>query len=418
MPADRSASPSSPEVTFPEIRSSIRIERDDPEGDRMILNMGPQHPSTHGVLRLVLELDGEIIRQCDPVIGYLHRGKEKEGEFQTLHQFTPYTDRLDYLAPLANNVAYILAVEKLLGIEAPLRAQVIRVICAELSRISAHLLGLGCYGMDLGAMTVFLWTFRERETVYSLIEKIAGARFTTSYTRIGGVSKEPAPGFWEDLAAFVRTFPSRVDEYEKLLTRNRIWLLRTQGIGVIPREMALRYGLTGPNLRGSGVPYDLRKDRPYLTYDRYDFDVPIGSTGDCFDRYLCRIEELRQSTRILDQAMRDLPDGPIVAADAKRVFPAKGKVLTRMEELIEQFIVATEDIDAPKGQVYFGHENPKGEFGIYLRSEGGPRAARLRLRGPSFLTLGVLPELLPGHLVADVMAVLSSLDFVMGECDR
>ncbi len=394
---------------------------EDRHAEHMLLNMGPQHPSTHGVLRIILELDGEEVIRAEPVIGYLHRAKEKIGETLTYHQFIPYTDRLDYLAPLANNVAYAVACEKLMGVQAPPRAEAIRVICCELARISAHLLGLGAYAMDLGAMTIFLWTFREREAIYSLIERICGARFTTSHTRIGGVARDLPDDFLPKLDAFVKEFPGRVDEYEGLLTRNKIWVGRTQGVGVITREQALAFGLTGPNLRGSGVDYDLRKAHPYCGYEQYEFDVPIGSVGDCYDRYLCRVAEMRESARILRQVLDSLPGGPVLNRDdrvLKTVFPEKTKVLTNMESLIHQFMVTTESINAPPGECWFSAENPKGELGFFLRSEGGLSPTRLRIRGPSFANLQVLVEILPGHMVADVMAVLGSIDFVMGECDR
>lgn len=395
---------------------------EDRHEDTIALNMGPQHPSTHGVLRLILELDGEEVCKCEPIIGYLHRGKEKVGEHHTLHQNIPYTDRMDYLAPLANNVAYAIACEKLVGIEAPPRAQAIRVICAELGRISSHLLGLGAYAMDLGAMTVFLWTFREREAIYSMMERISGARFTTSYTRIGGCARDFPEDLFPKLEKFVREFPHRVDEYEGLLTRNKIWVKRTQGVGVITVEQALQYGLTGPNLRACGVEYDLRKLHPYSGYDLYDFEVPVGTTGDCYDRYMVRVEEMRQSTRIIEQVLDSMPSGPYLnrAGDdeLKSVQPEKKKVLTNMESLIHQFMVFTDSVDLPHGEVYFGHENPKGELGFFLRSEGGSKAQRMRIRGPSFASLQVLQEVVPGHMIADIMAILGSIDFVMGECDR
>jgi NADH-quinone oxidoreductase subunit D len=394
---------------------------EDRDAEHMLINMGPQHPSTHGVLRLILELDGEEVRRCEPVIGYLHRGKEKIGETLSYHQFLPYTDRLDYLAPLANNVAYTVACEKLVGVEATPRAQAIRVICCELARISAHLLGLGAYAMDLGAMTIFLWTFREREQIYSLIERICGARFTTSYTRVGGVERDLPQDFLPKLEAFVQEFPGRVDEYEALLTRNKIWVKRTQGIGVISPEVALAYGLTGPNLRGSGIDYDVRKDHPYCGYEQYEFEVPVGSTGDCYDRYLVRIEEMRQSAHILRQVLDTLPGGPFINRDdrvLKSVLPEKTKTLTNMEALIHQFMVATESICAPNGEAWFSAENPKGELGFFLRSNGGPSATRCRIRAPSFAALQCLVEVVPGHMIADIMAILGSIDFVMGECDR
>jgi len=396
-------------------------------GDRMVVNMGPSHPSTHGVLRIVLELDGEVITRATPDIGYLHRGDEKIAENMTWTQFIPYTDRLDYLAPLANNVAYALAVEKLLGIHdrLPPRCQYIRVICAELARISAHLLGLGSFAMDVGAVTVFLHTFTEREKIYNLCEALTGARFTTSYTRIGGVSRDTPPGWCDAVGRFVEELLRTVDEVETLLTRNRIWVDRTQGLGVIPPELAVAYGLTGPNLRGSGVAHDLRKAHPYLCYAELEFDVPVGSAGDCYDRYLVRMEEMRQSARIIRQCLARMPGGPdnatgepVCVDDGKIVLPPKRKVLTSMEELIHQFMLVTEGINCPPGEVYFGHENPKGELGFYIHSRGGGAPWRLKIRSPSFCNLSILPRLLPGHLVGDVPAILGSLDFVMGECDR
>jgi NADH-quinone oxidoreductase subunit D len=396
----------------------IVLDRPEQPSEHQILNMGPQHPSTHGVLRIVLELDGEVIVKATPVVGYLHRAMEKIAESMTFHQFIPYTDRLDYLAPLANNVALTCAQEKLLGVEVPPRAQAIRVLCCELSRISAHLLGLGAFAMDVGAMTVFLWCFRERETIYNLIERLTGARFTTSYTRVGGVANDLPDGWLDQLRAFVDDFPARVDEYEKMLTRNRIWVERTKDVGVVSKEEAIAWGLTGPNLRGSGVEWDLRVRRPYLGYERYDFDVPVGSVGDCYDRYLCRVEEMRQSRNILVQAMEKLPRGPVVVQDPKISLPPKTSVLRGMEELIHQFILITEGQDAPPGEVYFAAENPKGELGFYFRSKGGGYPDRMFIRSPSFVNLQILPLLLRGRYVSDTVAILGSIDFVMGECDR
>ncbi len=386
----------------------------------MQLNMGPQHPSTHGVLRLILELDGEEVLSCDPVVGYLHRSKEKIAENLTWHQFIPYTDRLDYLAPLANNVSYACAVEKLCGLEIPERARVIRVMCNELARISAHLLGLGAFAMDIGAMTVFLWTFTQREVLYNVIEAVCGARFTTSYTRIGGLADDVGPEFLGRLRDFVDTFPDTIDDVDRMLTRNRIWLDRTVDVGVITREQALSAGLTGPCLRGSGVSYDVRRAFPYLDYDAYEFDVPVGTTGDCYDRYLCRIEEMRQSVTILRQALDRLPDGPVNAGAPKTVLPEKDGVMTGMEELIHMFMVATgEALDVPDGEVYFGAENPKGELGFLIKSTRGATSPdRLHIRGPSFANLAILAEISPGHMVSDMIAILGSIDFVMGECDR
>jgi NADH-quinone oxidoreductase subunit D len=406
--------------------AATRVERGGPEqlqdiqGEKIVLNMGPSHPSTHGVLRIILELDGEIITKATPEVGYLHRGDEKIAENMTYTQFIPYTDRLDYLAPLANNVAYALAVEKLLGIghQLPPRCQFIRVICCELARISSHLMGLGAFAMDVGAMTVFLHTFTEREKIYNLYESLTGARFTTSYTRIGGLSRDLPPGWVEQCRKFLHEFVVNIDETETLLSRNRIFVDRTQGVGVIPKELGIDYGLSGPNLRGSGVDHDLRKAHPYLVYEQLEFEVPVGSAGDCYDRYLVRIEEMRQSVRILHQCLDKLPGGPVNVPDAKIVLPPKDRVLTKMEELIHHFINVTQGVNAPPGEIYFSAENPKGELGFYICSKGGGTPHRLKIRAPSFVNLSVLPRLLPGHMVSDVVSILGSFDFVMGECDR
>ena len=387
-------------------------------GEKLVLNMGPSHPATHGVLRLILELDGEIITKADPDVGFLHRGDEKIAENMHYNQFVPYTDRLDYLAPLANNVAYALAVEKLMGWEVPARGRAIRVICCELARISAHMLGVGVFAMDVGAMTVFLYTFTEREKIYNLCEQLTGARFTTSYTRVGGQIRDLPNGFVDSVRHFLNELEPVIDEIDKLLSRNRIFIERTQDIGVISKEDAIAYGLTGPNLRGSGVEHDIRKAHPYLDYDKYEFDVPVGEKGDCYDRYLVRMEEMRQSVRILRQVFSNLPEGPINVADAKGLLPKKEKVLMKMEELIHHFIIATQGIDAPAGEVYFSAENPKGELGFYINSTGGGVPHRLKIRSPSFLNLSIISKLIPGHMLSDIPAVLGSLDFVMGECDR
>jgi len=396
----------------------IVLDRPEQPQEHQVLNMGPQHPSTHGVLRLVLELDGEIVVNCEPVVGYLHRGMEKLAESMTFHMFTPYTDRLDYLAPLANNVALTTAQEHLIGIEIPPRAQAIRVLCTEMSRISAHLLGLGAFAMDVGAMTVFLWCFRERETIYNLIEHISGARFTTSYTRVGGVANDLPDGFLDELKAFIDQFPEQIESFEKMLSRNRIWIDRTKDIGVVTKDEAIAWGLTGPNLRGAGVEWDLRVHRPYLGYETYDFDIPIGAVGDCYDRYLCRIEELKESTKILQQVIAKMPGGPVNTQDSKISLPEKSKVLQGMDELIHQFILITEGQDAPPGESYFGAENPKGELGFYFRSKGGGYPDRMFIRSPSFINLQVLPLMVKGRYISDVVAILGSIDFVMGECDR
>jgi NADH-quinone oxidoreductase subunit D len=397
---------------------SVEETTTDIVGEKLVLNMGPSHPATHGVLRLILELDGEIITRADPDVGFLHRGDEKIAENMHYNQFVPYTDRLDYLAPLANNVAYALAVEKLMGWELPERGKAIRVLCCELARISAHMLGVGVFAMDVGAMTVFLYTFTEREKIYNLCEQLTGARFTTSYTRVGGQTRDLPAGFEAAVTTFLNELEPVIDEIDKLLSRNAIFIQRTQDIGVISRDEAIAYGITGPNLRGSGVEFDVRKAHPYLDYEKYEFDIPVGTKGDCYDRYLVRMEEMRQSVRILRQVLKNLPGGAINVAEAKGLLPKKEKVLMKMEELIHHFIIATQGIDAPAGEVYFSAENPKGELGFYINSTGGGVPHRLKIRSPSFLNLCILSKLLPGHMISDVPAVLGSLDFVMGECDR
>lgn len=397
----------------------IHTSPETPCGEKIFLNMGPSHPATHGVLRLMLELDGDIVTHCEPVIGYLHRGDEKIAENMTYTQFIPYTDRLDYLSPLHNNVTYALAVEKLANIEVPERCQTIRVICCELARISSHLLGLGAYGMDAGALTIFLYTFTQREKLYTLFEQLTGARFTTSYTRIGGLAKDIPSGWLEGVQTFLTQFIPALEEIDGLLTRNKIWLDRTEGIGVISKEDAIAYGLTGPNLRASGVDLDLRRDKPYLNYNQYAFDIPIGTNGDSYDRYLVRMEEMRQSVRIVQQAIAKMPEGPWYAEDAKKIFaPPKAKILTSMEELIQNFMIVTHGPKIPEGEVYFEAENPKGALGFFIVSKGGGVPYRMKIKGPSFSTLSILPKIVPGHMMTDITVILGSLDFVMGECDR
>jgi NADH-quinone oxidoreductase subunit D len=393
-------------------------ETSDMHGERMTLNMGPSHPATHGVLRLILELDGETIISAEPDVGFLHRGDEKIAENMHYNQFVPYTDRLDYLAPLANNVAYACAVEKLMGWELPPRGQALRVLCCELARISAHMLGVGVCAMDVGAMTVFLYTFTEREKIYNLCEQLTGARFTTSYTRVGGQMRDMPPGFEQSVRTFLDECATTIEEVAKLLDRNKIFIDRMADVGVISQEDAISWGLTGPNLRASGCPRDLRKDNPYLGYEKYEFDVPIAEEGDCYSRYQVRMEEMRQSIKICRQVLDTMPAGPVNLADSKSMLPNKEKVLMSMEELIHHFIVATQGISAPEGEVYFGHENPKGELGFYIHSKGGGVPHRLKIRSPSFCNLALVSKLLPGHMVSDIPAILGSLDFVMGECDR
>ena len=398
--------------------SAHAIERHPDHPDVVTINMGPSHPATHGVLRLVLRLDGERVVDCVPHLGYLHRGMEKIAENRTYLQFIPYTDRMDYLSPLAANVGFALAVEQLLGIEVPPRCQAIRVLCCELARIGSHLLWLGTHALDLGAATVFFHTFKDREWHYDLVEDLTGARLTTSFSRIGGVMYDVEPKWVDRLREYAEGMPKRVDEYESLLTNNMIWLQRTQGVGGMSVAQAVAYGVTGPALRAAGLEHDLRKVRPYSGYERYEFEVPIGTQGDIYDRYLVRLEEMRQSCRILLQAIRMLPDGPVNVDDPKIFLPPKSRVLTSMEELIHQFMIVTEGFECPAGEVYHSTEVPKGELGFYLVSTGGRSPYRLRIRSPSFNNLAILPRLVRGGLVADVVANIASLDPVMGEVDR
>ncbi|PTY06268.1 NADH-quinone oxidoreductase subunit D [Opitutaceae bacterium EW11] len=407
------------EHVFPEAGAKAAAAAQEFEGEKMSLSMGPSHPSTHGVLRLQMEIDGEVLTKAEPILGYLHRGDEKIAENMTYNQFVPYTDRLDYLAPLANNVAYAIAVEKLANLEIPPRCQAIRVICCELARISSHLMGLGAYGIDVGAWTVFLYSFTEREKLYRLFEELTGARFTTSYTRIGGVSRDVPEGWTDRVNAFCDQFLPILEEILRLLTRNKIFTDRTVDIGVISKDDAVAYGLTGPNLRGSGVALDLRKDKPYSGYEQYEFDVPVGTKGDCYDRYLVRGEEMRQSVRIIKQAVAKFPGGDWYAKDAKKIFaPPKDKVLSSMEELIHNFMIVTEGPLIPPGEVYFEAENPKGILGFYIVSKGGGVPWRLKIRSPSFCNLSILPKVCVGAMISDVVSILGSFDFVMGECDR
>jgi len=386
--------------------------------ESLVLNMGPQHPATHGVLRLVLELDGEKVVQCVPEIGYLHRGFEKIAESKRYHQFIPYTDRLDYLAPLSNNVSYVMAVEKLLDIEIPKRGQYVRVIACEVARISAHLLSLGTFALDVGAATVFFHTFDEREKLYMLIEKLCGHRFTTSYTRVGGVARDITTEFIKELEAWMLQFPQTIEEMEALLSNNRIWIDRTRDVGVLSPEAALNYGVTGPNLRASGIKWDLRKDMPYLSYEDFDFEVPVGSQGDAYDRYIVRIKEMKESLKILRQAIDALPTGPVNADAPDVVIPTKKEVYTEMEALIWHFKVIAEGFKAPDKQIYSAIENPKGEFGFFLKGDGSNQAARCRIHSPALRSVQALPEMVKGKMIADVVTTVASLDPVLGEIDR
>ncbi len=398
---------------------SAEIAAGELQGEAMTINMGPSHPSTHGVLRLKIELDGDVVKTCDPVIGHLHRGDEKIAENMTYNQFIPYTDRLDYIGPIHNNVTFSVAAAKLAGLEMPARVDAIRVLCCELARLQSHLLGIGVYGMDTGALTIFMYTFTEREKIYTLMEELTGARFTTSYTRIGGLSRDMPEGWMGRVNNFCNGLLPVLDEIDKLLSRNKIFIQRTEGVGPITQEDAVAYGITGPNARACGLTMDLRKDKPYCGYENYDFDIPVGTTGDSYDRYLVRMEEMRQSVRIIRQVIDQMPDGPHYAEDARKIFaPPKDKILTKMEELIQNFMLVTEGPQLPPGEVYFEAENPKGALGFFIVSKGGGVPYRLKIRAPSFCNLSILPRIVPGHMLTDVTVILGSLDFVLGECDR
>jgi len=384
----------------------------------MEINMGPQHPSTHGVLRVKLEIDGEIVRGADSDIGYLHTGFEKTFEEKTYTQGITLTDRMDYLAPPINNVGYCMAIEKLLGLEVPPRAQAIRVMMSELARIGSHLIWLGTHALDLGATTVFLYAWREREMILDLNEELSGVRMMTSFTRVGGVAYDLPAGWIDHLKRFLKVFPKRVDDYEALLTRNPIWKERTIGLGKISAADAVAWGLTGPSLRGSGVNFDIRKQFPYAGYEQYDFRVPLGTQGDAYDRYLIRVQEMRESHRILEQALRSLPLGPIIADNRKVALPPRTELSQSMESLIHHFRLVTEGFKPPPGEVYQMVESPRGELGYYLVSDGSNKPYRLKVRAPSFCNLQALPKLVEGHLIADVVAIIGSIDIVLGDVDR
>jgi len=390
--------------------------------ETMTLNMGPQHPSTHGVLRVVLELDGETVLRAKPIIGYLHTGMEKQAEYKTYTQSIPQTDRMDYLSPMSNNLALCLAAERLLGIEAPPRAQAIRVLMTELTRISAHCVWLGTHALDIGAMTVFFLSWREREKVLSLYDHIAGARLTASFVRVGGLARDLPEGFLDRCQKFVDELPGHVDEYEKLLTKNPIWLGRTQGVALLTREDAIALGATGPTLRAAGVNWDLRKAQPYCGYETYEFDVPLGTKGDAYDRYTVRLQEIRQANRIARQAIQRLREmgekGEYRLRDYKYVLPPKEEVKHSMEALIHHFKIVAHGFFPPVGESYAAVEAPKGELGFYFVSDGSPRPWRMKVRSPSFVNLQNLPTMIQGRLVADVITAIGSLDIVLGEIDR
>jgi NADH-quinone oxidoreductase subunit C/D len=385
-----------------------------------LLNMGPQHPATHGVLRVVLELEGEKIIKATPYLGYLHRGSEKLAEEKTYNQIIPLTDRLDYVCAMANNYAYVRAVEKLLGLTLPERAEYVRTIVAEMQRIIGHLFWLGTQALDIGAMTVFFWTFRERELLLDLFEALCGARLTVSYFRVGGVDVQGdlTPEVIRKLRDFLEQFPARIEEYEGLLATNRIWLARTKNIAVISAEDAVSFGLTGPPLRGSGVNYDIRKAEPYGVYDRVEWEVPVGRHGDTYDRYWVRMQELRQSARIISQCLDQLPAGPILAELPGITYPSRDKVMTDMESLIHHFKVACYGFETPPGEVYCATETPKGELGFYIVSDGSNKPYRLRIRAPSFVNMGAFDHMARGYMIADIVTIFGTYDIVMGECDR
>lgn len=389
-------------------------------GEKMMLNFGPQHPATHGTLRIVLELDGETVVKAIPHLGYLHTGFEKLGEHLDYNQYIVVTDRMNYLSPLSNNFGYVLAVEKLLGLEIPKRGQYVRVLMAELSRLADHLIWLGMGALDLGAFTAFLYGFKEREKLYNIFEKTTGARLTTSYTRVGGVLRDLYDGFEDEVNSFLSAFPKTLKEVHTLLTRNRIWMDRTKEVGVISGEDAISYGLTGPCLRASGVEHDLRKAEPYSSYEDFDFDVPVGDNGDVYDRYLVRMEEMVQSCHIVRQAMDNLPEGPVNVPDNKISLPEKRDAYGHIEGLIHHFkiIMDGHGVQPPRGEIYSATESPNGELGFYIVSDGSGTAYRIRIRPPSLLQFQVVPHMVEGGMVSDIVAVLGSLNIIAGELDR
>jgi NADH-quinone oxidoreductase subunit D len=384
----------------------------------MVLNMGPQHPSTHGVLRLVLEIDGEIVVRLRPEIGYLHTGIEKTCEAKFYQQVVPLTDRIDYLSPMANNLCYCLAVEKLLALEIPPKAQWIRVLLTELTRLNSHLVWLGTHAMDIGALTLLLYTFRDREDILRIFEDVAGQRMMTSYFRIGGLALEPPLDFFDRVRDFVLHFPEKIDEYSNLLTGNPIFVNRLKGVGYLSAADAIALGATGPNMRGSGVDFDLRRDMPYSSYEKFEFKVPISTAGDCWARYEIRLEEMRESVKIVRQALDGMPEGPVKADAPKIVLPDREKMKTQMEALIHHFKIVTEGFAVPAGEVYQAIESPRGQMGYYVVSDGTAKPWRVHMRNPSFATLQALETMCVGRTISDVVAVIGSIDIVLGEIDR
>jgi NADH-quinone oxidoreductase subunit D len=404
------------EITSDELRNLVSPRA--LEGDTVLLNMGPQHPSTHGVLRLLLELDGETVVNCNPDIGYLHTGIEKNMEAKTYEKAEVMTDRLDYLNTMGNTLVYCLAVEKLVGLDVPERAQAIRVIYTELQRIASHLVWLGTHALDLAAMSVFLYCFRERERILDIIEMAAGQRMMATYFRPGGLWRDVPVEFEPAVRDFLKTFPKRIDQYEDLLTNNPIFIDRTKDIGVMSGDEAIAMGVTGPSLRGSGVAYDLRKEEPYSGYEQYDFEVPTAEEGDVYARYIVRMHEMRESLKIVEQALDKLPEGPVRSDNRKFVPPPRAELGTSMEAVIHHFKLWTEGFPAPKASVYVPVESPRGELGVYLEGDGGPKPYRCYWRTPSFVNLQVLPMLSVGHYVADLVAIIGSIDIVLGDTDR
>ena len=391
---------------------------DRPLDTQMTISFGPQHPSTHGVLRLEMVLDGEMLVRCVPDIGYLHTGMEKLFEYKKWQQGIVITDRMDYLNPLGNNLAYCMAVEKLLGLEIPERAQVIRVLMCELQRLGSHMVWLGTHALDIGAMTIFFYCFREREKILNMLEAASGERMTPSYFRIGGLMMDLPAGFERRVDQFVKGFYQAHDEFMTLLAGNKIFQQRTQGVGYISAEDAIDWGLTGPSLRGSGVPLDLRKVNPYSGYDTYDFEIPVEQDCDVWARFMVRMREMTQSTQIIEQALARLKPGPIKADAPKVVLPDREAMKTHMDALIHHFLIITEGFDVPAGEVYLPIEGSKGELGVYIKSDGGPKPARVHVRGPSFVNLSALPHMAEGEMIADVVAIIGSIDIVLGEIDR
>lgn len=400
------------------LESDPDITIEDALEHEMVINMGPQHPATHGVLRLVLRLDGETVVKCIPELGYLHRGYEKMAENMNFYDFIPHTDRLDYTANLCNNVGYVLAVEKLAGIEVPERATYIRMIANELGRLMGHLVAVGTFVLDVGAITAFMWTFREREYIQNIFDQLIGARFTTSYTRLGGVASDASDETLKMIKDFLDKFTDAFDEFERLLNTNRIFVERLDGVGILPKDDAIALGITGPNLRGSGVDYDIRREKPYMFYNKMDFKVPVYTECDCLSRYFVRVDEIKESVKILYQCLDQIKPGKYLANNPKKVLPHKDEIYTRMEELIHDFMLVNFGVNPPVGDTYFSVENPKGELGFYIVSNGKGHPWKMKIRSPSFCNIQALPLMIEGQMISDVVAIIGSIDPVMGEADK